>query len=145
MRLAVLVLIAGCGRIGIEPRIGELDAAVTPDVTADARVCPADTTELMAGSTVCIEKTERGNDTWTNAKAACEGLGRRLCADAEWLLACDSATGLVDMANDAASEWEWMAEETGGVALKRGFAACGDMSSHEILVDPYDYRCCVDK
>lgn len=144
MRRLSLLLLVGCGRIGIEPRIGEL-ADAAPDVAPDARVCPADTTELMTGSSVCIEKTERGTETWTNAKATCEGLGRRLCADAEWLLACDNATGLIDMANDAASEWEWMAEENGGVAQKRGYAACSDTSAHEILIDPYDFRCCVDK
>jgi hypothetical protein len=52
------------------------------------------------------------------------------------------------MANDGGGtgpEWEWVADlVTQNEAAKRGFSACGSMSSHEIFVDPYDYRCCVD-
>jgi hypothetical protein len=156
-RIAGLCVIAGCGRFGYDPRS---DAAVTtPDALADAAhdarldapidtaidayipVCPTGTTELTAGSDTCIELTEHGTDTWTNAKAICEGQGRRLCADAEWFLGCTNATGIIDMTDLG---WEWVAEEASGVAAKRGDDLCTSMSSH-VITDPYEYRCCVGK
>ncbi len=144
---AMIVLTAACGRIGYEPRVGDDDVDATTDTGSAA--CPTGTTELTAGSLVCIEQEERGNETWTDATSICDGLGRRLCSDAEWFLACTDAVGLVDMANDGAGanpEWEWVSDlATAGEAEKRGYAACGDMSSHEILIDPYDFRCCVDR
>lgn len=137
MRYASLAIVAAaCGRMGFEARIAELDAGV--DVPA---ACPSDTTELAPDSAVCIEKQQR-RDTWTKAKAACASIGRRLCADAEWALACDKATGLESMIGP---DWEWVAEEAGDVAQKRGFSACTDTSAHEIFVDPYEFRCCVNK
>ena len=131
--------LAACGRFGFdESGIG----VVTPDATPDAPpTCPSDTTELAPDATVCIEKAQR-SDTWTNAKMMCGSAGRRLCADAEWALACDNAVGLISMVGP---DWEWVAEEAGGVAQKRGFGACSDTSSHEIFVDPYEFRCCVNK
>ncbi len=149
MRSAVvIVLLVACGRINLDP-IENLAGDATGDATSDGpRVCPADTAALSAGVTTCIEKAERGTETWTDADATCRGLGRRLCTDAEWALACDQATGLVDMFNDEAGvtpNWEWVADLVGGSeAAKRGFSLCTDTSSHEIFVDPYDYRCCVD-
>ena len=144
MRIAVvLALTLGCGRIGYDAR----DVVLGDDAPTDgsAAGCPADTTPITADANVCVEKVERGTATWTMARATCEGLGRRLCADLEWAAACDKASDLVNMASDSdALQWEWVADETAGVALKRGYDACDAMSSHEIFVDPYDYRCCVD-
>lgn len=135
-----LCVIAACGRLGYEKRIA-------PDATSDtlpdvARVCPSDTSEITAGSPVCIELFERGSMTWVNAKADCESVGRRLCADAEWYTGCVDAAGIVDMTD---GDYEWVAEESGGVAQKRGPSLCTDTASHEIYVTPYIYRCCVDK
>lgn len=142
----LVLLLAGCGRIGIDEIENQNQAA---DAANDApRVCPADTVAISDSSFVCIEKAERGNMTWTAAKATCEALGRRLCADAEWATGCDQATGLIDMFDDgggATPEWEWVAELVApGVGGKRGYGLCADTSSHEIFVDPYDFRCCVD-
>jgi hypothetical protein len=136
MRSVLLLAVAACGRVDFEARSVPYDAA--PDA---APVCPSGTTELTAGSAVCIEIAQR-SDTWTTAKATCAAAGRRLCADAEWALACDNAIGLDSMIGP---DWEWVAEESGGVAQKRGFAACSDTSSHEIFVDPYEFRCCVNQ
>jgi len=141
MRWSWLILgaLVACGRIGYDQR-EVIDAAVdgTPP-------CPPGTTELSTGSPVCIEQVERGNLDWLMATDACAAVGRRLCSDGEWLEACQYAVGLVDMANDgagASAEWEWVAEESGGVAQKRGYADCTDTSSH-VVTDPYDFRCCV--
>ena len=137
--LAIIMLMSACGRLGYEERRAE-DAG--NDASPDANpVCAADTTEIMVGSSICIEIAQRGSATWTNAKASCMSLGRRLCADAEWFTGCVNATGLTSTTDD----WEWLAEESGGVALKRGSGACTATSSHEIFVDPYGYRCCVVK
>ncbi len=144
-----LLALCACGRLGYESRRGEPDAAIDASVDAAtdaptdaAPVCPAGTTEISAGAAVCIEQAQRGSLTWTDAKADCESLGRRLCADAEWATACVNAVGMQAMIND---DWEWVAEESGGVAGKRGNLTCDDISSHEIFVDPYGYRCCVAK
>jgi len=146
----IVALIGGCGRVGYERRSGadahDVDAETDPSDAADvidARIaaCPTGMTELTVGSTVCIELKERGDAPWTTSKLDCESLGRRLCADAEWFLGCTDAVGLVDMIDGG---YEWVAEETGGVAQKRGELACTVMSSHAI-VDPYEYRCCADK
>lgn len=144
MRTALLVLVVGCGRIGIDP-IANLagDSAV-----ADGpRVCPADMVAISDGGATCIEKTERGNLTWTAADQACKDAGRRLCAGDEWTLACKQAPGLVEMANDGGGSdvnWEWVAEVNGDIGDKRGLELCTDMSAHEIFADPYDFRCCLD-
>jgi hypothetical protein len=151
---------AACGRIGIDEAdrsdgpVNGADANGSPDgATVDATaidgapaVCPLGTTEIAPGATVCIEITERGYESWTFGNGQCLGLGRRLCADAEWANACVNATGLVDMANDgggANPEWEWVAEESGGIAQKRGFSTCDERSTHDVG-GAYDYRCCVD-
>jgi len=148
----VVVMLGGCGRLGYERRV-DADAPLfdtAPDAVVDAApdaidayvpVCPVGMTELAVGSSVCIELVERGDAPWTTAKLDCESLGRRLCADAEWFLGCTDATGLVDMIDGG---YEWVAEEAGGIALKRGELACTVMSSHAI-VDPYEYRCCAPK
>ncbi len=128
-----LLVIGGCGRIGYEDR-----ALTAPDAP---RTCPSGSTEIEPGSNVCIEIVERGTVPWTDAKTDCESLGRRLCADAEWFTGCVNAAGLVDMIDGG---YEWVAEEAGGVAQKRGSTDCTVMSSHAI-VDPYEYRCCADK
>jgi hypothetical protein len=134
--LLVLVAVAGCGRLGF-------DTNESP-VGGDASVgggCPSDTLEI-ADSGVCIEKAQRGTKTWIDAKGDCTNLGRRLCGGGEWVDGCDKLASLQAMVDD----WEWVAEETGGIADKRGGAgACSDTSSHEIDTDPYGYRCCVDE
>lgn len=158
-------IVAGCGRIGIDQREAPGDAAAldgpsAPDAPADTapKVCPADTTELGAGSTTCIEVTERGLASWVDAAAACATVGRRLCTDAEWSLACTQASGLVDMFDDqtgegsgsgsgggSASNWEWTADMTAGEATKRGYLSCDDLATHGINDGAYDFRCCVPK
>ena len=143
--LALLVLTAACGRIGYD-ELAAVRIDAMADAPVDAATCPSDTTPITAGSSVCVELVERGNAPWTVARDTCASLGRRLCADAEWAIACTDASGLVDMANDgngATPEWEWVAEEAAGVAQKRGYSACSSMSSHQVI-DPYDYRCCLD-
>lgn len=143
MRAALLVMLIGCGRIGIDP-VANLAPDAVIDAASDApRACPADTSPI--DDDTCIEKTERGTKTWVDAEMACKDLGRRLCAGAEWTLGCEVAPGLVEMANDSAgSNWEWVAEVTDDIGDKRGLELCTDMSAHEIFVDPYDFRCCVD-
>lgn len=156
------VVAVSCGRIGYDELTDDdIDAAVDGSPTIDAvsvdadstdaidalAACPSGTVELCSGSLVCIELVERGYDTWTNAVAMCASVGRRLCTGAEWDLACPCATSLTDMFNDnggSSPEWEWVAEETGGVAHKRGYASCADQSTH-VVTDPYDYRCCADR
>jgi len=144
MRAALLVLVLGCGRIGIDPV--ESLAGDAP-VTDAPRGCPDDMVAIADGVPTCVEKTERGTLTWTTAKQACTDAGRRLCAGNEWTLACKLAPGLVDMANDGGGSeinWEWVAEVNGDIADKRGLEQCTDMSAHEIFADPYDFRCCLD-
>jgi hypothetical protein len=136
----LLVALAACGRLGFDagetPPVFDIDAQVTPGV------CPSATVETKSDSGVCIETAQRGIKTWVGAKDDCASNGRRLCGDAEWLGACEKAPGLQAMVDD----WEWVAEETGGIASKRGGAgACTDTSRHEIDIDPFGYRCCVDK
>jgi hypothetical protein len=164
-----LIALAACGRIDLDPRELDVDAPVAtfdapaiadadpaaPDAdpsidarvdAAKAAVCPDDTTPISDGSLVCVEKNERGTDTWTAASDTCNAAGRRLCSDAEWALACANATDLVDMANDGGGttrEWEWVAEMSAGTAWKRGYTACDETASHSVDT-PYDYRCCVD-
>ncbi len=150
---------SACGRIGYDERNDDdpdaasqpVDApavdAVDADVSDGLPACPSGSVEVCTGSTVCIEIDERGYDTWTNAVAACAAVGRRLCSQAEWDQACPCATGLNEMFQDGGGsmlEWEWTADESGGVAHKRGYAACGDQSTHAVS-DPYDFRCCVDR
>lgn len=145
----VLLLVASCGRIGID-QLGT-DAAIDgqpgADVATDAATCPPETVAITDGAAVCIELAERGTLSWTEAVATCGALGRRLCSDAEWATACTNAPGLIDMINDnggASPEWEWVADMTGGVAGKRGYLLCGDISTHAVT-DPYDFRCCADR
>jgi hypothetical protein len=138
--LGWLALAGGCGRLDFDARTPPSDASI--DVAITVALCPAATTPIAAGSTVCIEQARRGSETWTDARASCMALGRRLCADAEWFEACTMASGLTDMVNDG---YEWVAEQSSGVAQKRGASGCTDMSSHEIFVDPYGFRCCLDR
>jgi hypothetical protein len=133
----------GCGRIGYDERPLGIDAPPVIDAPPidGLPACPAGTTESCPGSTVCVETAERGYATWMDAGAQCAAQGRRLCTDPEWALACYCAVGLVDMID---SEWEWLAEETGGIAQKRGYQSCDATSTHPIT-DNYDFRCCADR
>lgn len=145
MRVALFVLLVGCGRIGIDPIANLAGDAATP--TDGPPVCPADMVAISVGSRICIETSERGTLSWVAADQACEDAGRRLCAGDEWTLACEKATGLVEMANDGggtAVNWEWVAEVNNGVGDKRGLEQCTDAAAHEIFTDPYDFRCCLD-
>lgn len=149
MRGVVLLALVACGRIGYEPRLDNGAADATSDTTSDTpgADCPPGTLRFTSPPAVveafaCIETAERGNATWTEAREQCTAAGRRLCTDAEWFAACEELPGLVDMAGDG--NWEWVADEDAGVAQKRGVDVCGDTSAHEIFVDPYDFRCCVD-
>lgn len=158
---SVLVMVAcACGRIGYDELEGDdtdasadgtgpsdADPVDAPDAIDALAACPNGTVELCSGSLVCIEMVERGYDSWTNAVAACAAVGRRLCTGAEWDLACPCAPSLVDMYFDnggSSAEWEWVAEESGGIAHKRGYASCADQSTHPVT-DSYDYRCCADR
>ena len=106
---------------------------------------------LTAGAAFWVLRAYRraggGADSARPALAACAAVGRRLCTGAEWDLACPCAPSLTEMFNDnggSGLDWEWVAEETGGVAHKRGYASCSDQSTH-VVTDPYDFRCCVDR
>lgn len=144
-------MLAACGRIGIdEHRTGGDDAAPTDsaadqmtatDASPDMMItlaCPADMTKLSPTSSLCIEKSDRGGMLWLDGKNLCEGLGRRYCTDAEWVEGCKNAVGLVEITGD---DYEWVAEEAGGVAQKRGSSSCDDASAH-VITDPYEVRCC---
>jgi hypothetical protein len=146
-----------CGRIGYDERSDDdtdaetIDSAPIDAIEVDAvdalSACPNGTAELCSGSLVCIEIAERGYDTWTNAVAACAAVGRRLCTQAEWDLACPCAPSLLEMYQDGGGsslEWEWTADELSGVAHKRGYDSCASQSTH-VVSDPYDFRCCVDR
>ncbi len=142
---AVLALLGACGRVGYEPVTTDAPTDVAPDV--GPAPCPLAMVPICDGASVCIDLAERGYTDWTNARDLCAVTGARLCTDAEWAEACTCAVGLIDMAGDGggtALEWEWLAEETGGIAQKRGYAACSDTSTHPIT-DSYDYRCCADR
>jgi|GEM_PF-2706589 len=147
----IIVTLTACGRIGIDERRIASDSApadtladgspadVAPDAPPDAALaCPADMTRLSPSSSVCIELADRGGALWLEGKATCEALGRRYCTDAEWLEGCLNATGLVDITLD---NYEWVAEEAGGIAQKRGAGGCDDGSAH-VITDPYEVRCC---
>jgi hypothetical protein len=143
MRAVLLIALCACGRLGYDEVLPEVAADGTPDAMPDAApACVEGTLPIAADSSVCIEIAERGNVTWTSAKADCESLGRRLCADAEWYAGCTYQPTLVGMVD---GDFEWVAEESAGVAQKRGPSTCEGMSAHEIFVDPYVYRCCVEK
>ncbi|MBX3161270.1 MAG: hypothetical protein KF773_35235 [Deltaproteobacteria bacterium] len=137
--VVVALSVAACGRIGYD----EVAGPAVIDAPPVAPTCPADTAPIHEGANVCIEKATRGTATWLLANDACTALGRRLCEDAEWLTACEMATGLMDMAGGTDSTWEWMADNDGVTAQKRGLDACTDTSSHEIDSGDYDFRCCV--
>jgi hypothetical protein len=146
---ATTLLAAACGRIGYDEQGQNLADATPGDGSppdTPAASCPSDTRPIAGAvvGTTCIEIDERGNATWLMARSLCTNAGRRLCTDVEWLLACQSTSGLVNMAGGLAPDWEWMADEAGGIALKRGFDLCTDESSHEIDNGGYDFRCCLD-
>lgn len=154
LAVAAAAAAAGCGRIGYDPTALDgldavaVDAADLDGLAIDALpACPTGTVPLCAGAAVCIEVDERGNADWTTARDTCLGAGRRLCADAEWALGCGCEPTLTEMFLDGAGaslEWEWVAEESGGTAQKRGYDSCDATSTHAI-VDAYDYRCCADR
>lgn len=138
MRVVLVLALVSCGRIGY-------DGLASTDAPVDDRLveppCPDGTSAVTEGAATCIELVERGTVPWTTAKQDCEALGRRLCTDAEWAAGCENVVGIVDMIDGG---WEWVAEEAGGVAQKRGSDACTAVSSHAVI-DPYEYRCCVDR
>ncbi|MBL9013328.1 MAG: hypothetical protein JNL83_04080 [Myxococcales bacterium] len=143
-RLAWLTLLVACGRVGFDP-VGPPADGPDPivDVARDApAVCPGGTVAITAGARVCIEELEHGFDTWTAAVTMCGDAGMRLCTGAEWVAACENATGLVDLLGD---NWEWVADMVdSGIAEKRGGSTvCTDISSH-VITDPYEVRCCKD-
>ena len=143
----MLLVVGACGRIGYDELIAPIDAAVDASPVDGLPACPSGMVPTCADGPVCVDVAERGTIDWTAARDACAADGARLCTDAEWAEACACAAGLIDMANDGAGampEWEWVAEESGGVAQKRGYASCDDTSSHSVL-DAYDYRCCADR
>jgi hypothetical protein len=133
LAVAVLLVTAACGRIGYdEHRLGpgSIDGP-------NAAQCPPDMRATAPSGKVCIEVTKRGSATWVEAKATCTGLGRRLCADDEWLFACNNTAGLMNMAGGPGTDWEWMADLVDPTtAKKRGFNLCTDESSHGIEIDP---------
>src|SRR5262245_21060168 len=94
----VAAVVCGCGRIGYDDLVDGAAIDAPSDGPA-APVCPSGTSALRPGSRVCVEQLERGYLPWDAALAACTGVGRRLCTDAEWLEACENASGLVDMTN----------------------------------------------
>ena len=142
MRFAILVMV-GCGRINLDPIENLAGDDGGPDIGG---LCPDDTIDLQNAANTCIEKTERGYKTWVDADTTCRGLGRRLCTDAEWALACGMPAGLTEMTSDVAGfEWEWVAEVANEQGSKRGYELCGDIATHEIFLQPYDFRCCVDR
>jgi hypothetical protein len=136
-----------CGRIGYDAQVdADVDAPIDAGIDG-LPACPLGMVPTCADSRVCVDLAERGNAPWTDARDLCAVTGARLCTDAEWAEACGCAVGVIDMANDgdgASQEWEWVADESAGVAQKRGYAACGDTSTHAVT-DPYDYRCCADR
>jgi hypothetical protein len=134
-RLLVLVVLAGCGRLGFDTT----ESPVGGDAPVGG-VCPGDTLEI-ADSGVCVEKAQRGIKRWVDANADCTNIGRRLCAAAEWTDGCSKLASLQEMVDD----WEWVAEVDAGIAQKRGAGDCAAASSHDIDSDPYGYRCCVDR
>lgn len=147
--LVTLVALTACGRIGYDDRARDPDAnGVAIDAAVDGQpACPSGTVETCAGAAVCIEIAERGYAPWEAARDACQAVGRRLCAEAEWEEACTCASGLEEMIDDgggSALAWEWVAEESGGVAHKRGWDSCLASSTHGIT-ESYDFRCCADR
>lgn len=40
------------------------------------------------GALVCIDTVQSGSLTWVEAGTLCSGMGKRLCADAEWFEGC---------------------------------------------------------
>ncbi len=150
--LVTLVGLTACGRIGYDDRARDPDAnGVAIDAAVDAvdgqPACPSGTVETCPGAAVCIEVAERGYAPWEAARDACQAVGRRLCAEAEWEEACTCASGLEEMIDDgggSALAWEWVAEESGGVAHKRGWDSCLASSTHGIT-ESYDFRCCADR
>ena len=139
--------VAACGRVGYDAQVdAQVDAAVDTPIDG-LPACPLGMVPTCTDSRVCVDLAERGNAPWTEARDLCAVTGARLCTDAEWAEACGCAVGLIDMANDGAGaslEWEWVAEESAGIAQKRGYSACGDTSTHAVT-DPYDSRCCADR
>lgn len=136
-----LTLLAACGRLGFDPiEPGPTDAAI--DAIDAAPVCPSGTTAIAPGARVCIELTEHGYETWTNAVTMCAAASMRLCTAAEWVSGCTNATGLVEVLGD---NWEWVSDKIAvDIAEKRGGSSgCGDISSH-VITDPYEVRCCAD-
>ena len=129
--VVLLTLLGACGRFGFD----ELGAA--PDAAGITLRCPAAMVEVEVAS-ACIEQLQRGSTTWTEARASCEALGRRLCTAVEWVAACSNESAVTGMTDD----WEWLAEEAGGIADKRGSGGCDQTAVHEIFVDSFGYRCC---
>ena len=112
LTLGVLLGGASCvtipDEVGVDP--GLADAASVPDAAtpidatshaADAAApCPADTVAFVG---FCMDRYEAPNQadvpplamrTATDGVAFCAAVGKRLCSEAEWVHACQSAAGL---------------------------------------------------
>ncbi len=55
----------------------------------------------------CLEQNLRVAATWTQAKTACEGDGKRLPREFEWIIACQRKASLG--LNGHSTNWEWLA------------------------------------
>jgi hypothetical protein len=160
--IVALGLGLGCGRIGYDPEhldgggagvdtgipahdAGSEDGGIT-DAGTDAGPpeCPTEMAEIVGWTTrVCMDTTQGGSFTYVESAAFCDGIGKRLCTDAEWFEGCNQYSGTASL--DMIDDWEWVAELiTPTVAAKRGGGACDGTSSHQIDTDPYGVRCCLD-
>lgn len=151
--LVAVSLLAGCGRIDYDPQGRAARDASAPPIDASSSLdageagtppCPAGTEEIDGlASRVCIDLAQSGSISYQQSAAACASAGKRLCSDAEWLAGCDQLSPAI--ATDMIDDWEWVADlASDGVARKRGAGSCAGMSTHEIYVDAYGYRCCLD-
>lgn len=90
---------------GAPADVGPGEAQAPADAGADAPAADCPPEMASAGARLCIDRYEASqvspgrpasmagkppwaNVTWDAAKAACESVGKRLCADDEWVSAC---------------------------------------------------------
>ena len=95
---------------------------------------------MAAFGAFCIDQAQGSTQTWVAAAADCMAQGKRLCSETEWVTTCNATgMGMTDMTNG----WEWLAELAGTTsAKKRGDSSCSSSSSHSVIVDGYQTRCC---
>jgi hypothetical protein len=141
----VWVCLAACGRVGFdgvgEPPLPDAPGAITGEADAAPVACPNGMALLGAGFPgVCIELAERAAETWLGARDRCLSVGRRLCTTSEWTFACTGVAGMQAMTG----AFEWLAEESGGLAESRGAASCTDAALHDIDSVAFELRCCLD-